>query len=570
MKKSITFCFLLVAATLLNPVQAKENEQQIKPVKNIILMISDGTSLASVSLARWLQWYEHPDRPKLFLDPYLCGTVRTFSSNAPIGDSAPTTSCYMTGYPSRTGYVATYPLSDPRNDIFPTDPKRAYQPMATLLEAGKMSMGKSSGLVFTCEFPHATPADCSAHSYKRGKYAWIAPQMVHNDLDVVIGGGAGLLNAEEEAYLKNRGYSLYKDDLPGMRADKNKRMWALYAERDMDYDLDRDTTQQPSLAEMTRTALSKLSQNPEGFFLMVEGSKVDWAAHANDPVGIAREFQAFDRACGAALDFARKNGETAVIITADHGNSGISIGVARCTGYDKLSKDQLFYQLSQFKLTAAGFAKMLNSRPASEVQDIFRQYAGFELTAEELKALYNCKGYKNSPIPMAERSDAGVEKSLYSSGELSDFMTKLITSKTCIGFTTHGHTGEDVFLSVYNPNGQRPTGMNDNVELNAYMCALFGINRDSLDLLTKTHFARHADVFKDYKYEILPAAGKGGFPSLLVKGKKKQLLIRPYTNLVELKSGKKQPDTIHLNSVVVYVDANNTFYLPTGLAGLLD
>ena len=104
MKKQVVSLLLLAAAVM--PMQAIEKEN-VKPVKNVIVMIPDGTSLATVSIARWLQWYQDPSKPKLNIDPYLCGTVRTHSSNAPIGDSAPTTSCYMTGQPSRTGYVST-------------------------------------------------------------------------------------------------------------------------------------------------------------------------------------------------------------------------------------------------------------------------------------------------------------------------------------------------------------------------------------------------------------------------------------------------------------------------------
>ena len=163
--------------------------------------------------------------------PYLCGTVRTHSSNAPIGDSAPTTSCYMTGQPSRTGYVSTYPENDGDNDIYPTDPARAFQPLTTVLEAGKMLQGKATGLVFTCEFPHATPADCSAHSYNRGKYDWIAPQMVHNDIDVVIGGGVSILTKDMEDYLLANGYNVYKNDLKGMRADNIRRCGLYMATR---------------------------------------------------------------------------------------------------------------------------------------------------------------------------------------------------------------------------------------------------------------------------------------------------------------------------------------------------
>lgn len=563
MKK--TMLLLLLSAVILMPVQGAD-VKEVKPVKNIILMIPDGTSLATVSIARWLQWYTNPDMPKLNIDPYLCGTVQTHSSNAPIGDSAPTTSCYMTGYPSRTGYVSTYPLNDPENDIYPMDPSRAYQPLITVLEAAKILHNKAGGLVFTCEFPHATPADCSAHSYRRGKYEWIAPQMAHNDLTVVIGGGVSLLPEESEAYLKANGYGVYKNDLNGMRNDKSDKMWALYCDREMAYDADRNPAEEPSIEEMTRKAIEKLSKNENGFFLMVEGSKVDWAAHANDPVGMCTDFLAFDRACGAAIEFAKKDGNTAVVILPDHGNSGISLGVRHCGGYDKLTKDQLFHNFSQMKLSAEGFVKKLNSEPASEVQNIFRTYAGFELTDEELHALNNCNDYKNSPIPVDKRSDEGVEKSLYS-GFLNSFISKLLTSKTCFGFTTGGHTGEEVFLATYHPQGTLPIGMYTNIELNEYLCNLFGFDRNKLDELSFKHFARHTDVFKDYTCQIVPAKDEKDFPTLVVKNKKKQLNIKPFSNIVT--TGKKGNEEIRLNSVIVYVDENNTFYLPESLTDYL-
>ncbi len=563
MKK--TWAVLLLLAIIAIPVKGIE-PKDVKPVKNVILMIPDGTSLATVSIARWTQWYAHPDRPNLYLDPYLCGTVLTHSSNAPIGDSAPTTSCYMTGVPSLSGYVSTYPVQDEKNDIYPMDPTRAYQPLTTVLEAAKILQNKATGLVFTCEFPHATPADCAAHSYNRSKYEWIAPQMAHNDLAVVIGGGTSLLPEESEKYLLSNGVNIYKNNLQGMRADNSDKMWALFGDREMAYDIDRNPDEQPSLEEMTRTAIDKLSRNENGFFLMVEGSKVDWAAHANDPVGMVTDFLAFDRAVGAAIEFARQDGETAVIVVPDHGNSGISLGVSHCGGYDRLSQEQLFHQFPQFKLTAEGFARKVNSSPASELQAIFTEYAGFELSQEELTALYNCKDYKNSPIPEDQRSADGVEPSLYS-GSLTSFMAKLLTSKTCFGFTTGGHTGEEVFLAAYHPQqSSLPIGYQTNIQLNEYMCALFGIS-GKLEELNARNFAKHTDVFADYTCEIIRPKEDKAPPALVVKSKKKQLNIQPYTNIVT--SGKKGDEEIRLNSVIVYVDKNDTFYLPEELAEYL-
>lgn len=540
-------------------------QEAVRPVKNVILMISDGTSLSSVSLARWMQFYRNPAQPKLNVDPWLCGTVRTSSSNAPIGDSAPTTSCYMSGQPSITGFVSTYPYACPGADLFPIDTARAYQPTLTLLEAARINRGAATGLVMTCEFPHATPADCSAHSYNRGKYEWIVPQMVSNGIDVLIGGGTSLLTDEQEAYLRQQGASVYRDDLAGMRADTARRMWALYGKREMDYDLDRDSTRQPSIAEMTRTALSKLSKNPNGFFLMVEGSKVDWAAHNNDPVGVYTEYQAFDRAVGEAIRFAQADGQTAVIITADHGNSGLSIGRADLKGYDRLTKDQLFGQLARYRLTAEGMAKKLNAEPRSRVQQLFKQYAGFELNEEELNALDNCKGYKQSPIPEKERKATG-HAALYSAA-LDGLVAQIYTRHSSIGFTTDGHTGEDVYLAAYHPAGTPPHGMLTNVELNHYMAALMGMAPDSLSRMSNTYFAPHAKVFDGYKWRIEPVAQGEAGPTLVVEPKSrrgKRLEIPAYSRTVRV--GKEQQ---LLPTVVVYVDKKNTFFLPASLRGLL-
>jgi alkaline phosphatase len=225
---------------------------------------------------------------------------------------------------------------------------------------------------------------------------------------------------------------------------------------------------------------------------------------------------------------------------------------------------ELFHTLSQCKRTAYEMAQLVNKNPASEVQNLFRTYWGFELTKEELDALYNCKDYEQSPIPKDQRK-SGVGASLYSSS-LTSFMAKLITARSCFGFTTGGHTGEEVFLAVYHPNKDIPTGVKTNVEINEYLCNLFGFTHDTLEDLTEDNFVPHTEVFEDYQCEIIPAENEKSFPTLVVKNKKsknKQLIISPYTNVVKM--GKKGEKEIQLNSVIVYVDKNNTFYLPENL-----
>ncbi|MDR2287322.1 MAG: alkaline phosphatase [Prevotellaceae bacterium] len=523
---------------------------QNKRVKNVILMIPDGTSWATVSSARWYQRYLNPEKPNLYLDPYLCGSVLTYSSNAPIGDSAPTTSCFMTGVPSRAKFVATYPPADPGNDIIPMDSAMAYQPLMTVLEAAKIFNKMAAGLVFTCEFPHATPADCSSHSYDRGKYLWISSQMVHNNIDVLIGGGVRHLKDEHKDYLTKEGYGIYLNDIDGFRSHKGNKMWSLFCDDDMPYDLDRDKKLYPSLAEMTAKAIEKLSKNENGFFLMVEGSKVDWAAHANDPIAMITDLLAFDEAFGVAIEFAKKNGETVVIAVPDHGNSGISIGSERCPNYTKLTKDDLFKNVSKFRITAESLVEILKNTESAEIKNVVKQYTDIDLTDNELTKILSSEDYKKSALTAEERMKGTSVKKI---------LTEILNNHTCFGFTTGGHTGEEVFLAVYAPeNTFRPEGFITNIELNKYMSDILRIG--NLKEHTATYFAKHTEVFKDFKWKIKKEDKK--FPVLEVESAdaKGKLTVNSYSNIALL-DGKE----IRLNSVVVYFDTTNTFYLPESL-----
>jgi alkaline phosphatase len=543
MKKisSLLFLLLIIGSSLC---------AQEKQIKNVILLIPDGTSLPAVSAARWYQRYLHPENTRLNLDPYLCGTILTYSSNAPIGDSAPTTSCYMTGYPSRAGWVATYPVADPANDIVPMDPAKAYQPMMTLMEAARIVQNKATGLVFTCEFPHATPADCSAHSYKRGKYDWIAPQIVHNNIDVVIGGGVQLLTPDMKSYLEQEGYGIFLNDINNFRNYDGNKMWALFRDKDMSYEIDRDPSQEPSIEEMAQKAIETLSKNENGFFLMIEGSKVDWGAHANDAVALITDMVAFDKACGVAFDFAEKNGETLVVVVPDHGNSGFSIGTGRCGNYSTMSKDELFGPVARFKTSIDGLIAQLHDTEASQLKEVVYDLTGISLTDNEYAQLLQSSDYNRSTLSDEERMKGS---------ELTQVVAGIVENHICFGFTTHGHTGEEVFLAVYDPRGNRLTGHHTNIELNHYMRQATGL--EDLESLTDTYFAKHTDVFDGYSCTI---STKNDRATLEVKHKKTKLEIQPYTNSL-LQNGKE----VKLNSVIVYVDKNNTFYLPLSLRELL-
>ena len=536
-KVSLLFVFLLIVNIGFS--------QTVRPTKNLIVMIPDGTSLSVVSASRWVKAYLNEGN-HLNIDPYLSGTVTTFSSNAPIGDSAPTTSTYMTGVPQQAGNVSMYPVADPANDIVKLNPDSAYQPLATILEAMKMEQKKAAGLVVTCEFPHATPADCASHYYSRSKYPVLAPQMAANNLNVMFGGGNDFITDEMKAFLKSTGTSLFQDDKKGMMNFTGDKVWALFDKQAMPYDLDRNPDLMPSMAEMTTKALEILNKNPNGFFLMVEGSKVDWAAHANDPAGMIGEFLAFDKAVGAAIEFAKKDGNTTIVVLPDHGNSGFSIGRNGLKkSYTSLTKDDLFGTVSKIKRTAEGLEKMLLNTKPENIKEVFMQYTGIEITNDELKTLAGSKNYKTEDYTQVSNSN-----------NMTHNITVILNERMPFGFTTGGHTGEEVFLAVYHPQGDVLKGNVRNTDVHQYLYKVTGLKKP-MNQITSEIFAKHTDVFKGLKYSIVQ--GKD-FPKLVIKNKRKTLEIPAYSSVATLNGVP-----FDLGSVVVYVDKNNTFYLPKNL-----
>lgn len=523
--------------------------QEVRPVKNVILMIADGTSLDVLSAARWYKFYNKMG-DGLNVDPYLSGTVRTFSSNAPIGDSAPTTSCFMTGVRMKAGNIAIYPEADPENDLYPVDASKTYQPATTLLEAMQIEQGKSAGLVATCEFPHATPADCSAHHYNRGNYKALAPQMAYQNMDVVFAGGTKIVSDDMKKHFRENGTAYIENDKNAMMNFSGNRVWALFSDRAQPYDIDRDPMQVPSIDEMTQKALEILSKNPNGFFLMIEGSKIDWAAHANDPIGIISEFLAFDKAVGSAIDFAKKNGETVVLVTSDHGNSGFSIGKRDCHGYDKITIGELFGAVSKYKLTSTGLEAILKETPPENIKNKFKKYTDIDITDDELKSLLEAKNYKE-----------GDYMNVSNSKNLTKHIVDIMNARTCFGYTTGGHTGEEVFLATYHPQGDFLMGHQQNTEVNDYLYKTSGL-KTPLCTYSDKLFAKHTDVFKGFVYTV--DKKKKDFPILVVKKGRNSLHIPAFSSVATLNG-----TPFDIGSVVVYIDKNDTFYLPKSLADKL-
>lgn len=278
--------------------------------KNVIVMIGDGMGVAHVTAARIVEGE---------LDLERCavgGFSATHSANKLVTDSAAGGTALATGQRTNNGMIAMAPDGTP---------------LKTLLEHAE-DAGKSTGVVVTCAVTHATPATFLAHVDDRDKQPLIAEQIVAGNADVILGGGWGFFVPKSHNGSK-------REDEKDLIAELGKRMpVALTAEQlralgDVDsfagmlapdyllWAEGRD----PSLSEMVTMALKALSKNPNGFALMIEGSHIDWAGHANEEEHVLGETIDFDKAVGTALDFAEADGNTLVVVTADHETGGYTI-----------------------------------------------------------------------------------------------------------------------------------------------------------------------------------------------------------------------------------------------------
>ncbi len=486
--KSLTYS--AISISLIFPLVSAAADANEKPqiVKNVIVMIPDGMSVTGTTLARL-----YKGEP-LALDPLASGLMTTWNGDGTIADSAPAGSAISSGWKSQSGNIASTGKKYDWPGAKTPSQGEELRPVATLLEASRLS-GRAVGIISTSEFMHATPADFSAHDPSRKNYDNLTEQIVYNNLDVILGGGAKYLKPENRAdkedmakILLSRGYSIvytpkHLDTFSG------KKLVGVFGKTDkhtaLSYDLDRDAELEPSLAQMTQKAIDVLSQNPDGFFLMVEGSKVDWAAHANDPVGIISDVLAFDNAVAKAVDFAKKDGNTLIVAMTDHGNSGISIGDRSTSeNYDKTHWSRFINPLKKAKVTGEGFEAILERQSAKQdtlkIRSLAKQWLGIDdLTNEEVNSIMGAK-----------------------TGALNYVIGPILAQRAKIGFTTNGHTGEDVVLYSYDPRGRLLGGLMDNTEVAHFIASALDVNlqkvTEQLFLDAKTEFsAKGAEVSED-------------------------------------------------------------------------
>jgi len=503
-------------------VEAKKESQQ---AKNVIVLVKDGVSSTTTTLSRW-----YKGEP-LAMDEILSGGVRTYSAESAVTDSAPAGTAMATGNKSNDKFVGVLPEKVASPGVDSSLANNPFKPVANVLEGAKLE-GKATGIISTSEIQHATPAAFSSHATHRTDYDSIAEQQVYQNMDVVLGGGKTSLEAKNRKdgenlvdVIEENGYDMVetRDELLN---SKSKKLWGTFAPAALAYDMDRPQTnpEEPTLAEMTKKGISTLSKDKDGFFLFVEGSKPDWAAHANDPIGMISDTLAFDEAVKEAVAFAKRDKNTLVIAVSDHGNSGISIGNQNTnSSYPSTPVSAYVDPLKKAEMTLEGALKQLN-KDKSNVLEVAALYGIDNPTAEETKALN-------------------------SSADLSKTLVQLLANRANLGFTTGGHTGEDLFMYSYGPG--KPTGLIENTDVAKSTAKALGFNLSELD---KEVFVEAESAFKKIGAKVSIDSADKNNPVLIVTKGKTTAEIPVNKNIVTIKGKDKALKT-------VTVQSNGKFYV---------
>ena len=318
-------------------------EKISKPAKNVILFIGDGMSLQARQMARILSKgiTEGKYNDLLEMDKMSNLAIITTSGNdSLVTDSANSASAYATGHKSAVNAMGVY--ADSSKDPF-DDPK-----VENIIELAKRTRGMATGIVSTANITDATPAAMLAHTRKRSEQNVIAQEMLNplHRPDVILGGGSrqflpksipGSKRTDDRNLIeefKGQGYTLATTKTELKQAGTPAKLLGLFQLDNMNVYMDREVTKnpevlgkftdQPTLMDMTRTAINSLSKNKNGFFLMVEGASIDKQLHTLDWQRATYDTIEMDKAVGIAKEFARQNGDTLIIVVADHAH-GASI-----------------------------------------------------------------------------------------------------------------------------------------------------------------------------------------------------------------------------------------------------
>ena len=300
------YLLLFVLATIIScDTETPSDANNSNSHPNVILLIGDGMGLSQLSSA-----YYYGKSESNFSRFKELGLINTSSAKQKITDSGAGGTAFSCGEKTYNGAIGV-------NSDSATIPN-----IVEILS----EMNYNTGVISTSSVTHATPACFYAHIVNRGLQDNIAEQLVESDIDFFAGGGTSFFSNRKDSLdlmkkLSDNGFVI-NDEITSGKLAYDKKYGFLLAENGMPTMLE---NRGDFLPEYTNLALDYFSQNDESFFLMVEGSQIDWAGHENNADYLIAELLDFDKTVGVAMDFAEKNQNTLVIVLADHETGGFTL-----------------------------------------------------------------------------------------------------------------------------------------------------------------------------------------------------------------------------------------------------
>ncbi|WP_298785608.1 alkaline phosphatase [uncultured Marinococcus sp.] len=388
--------------------------------QNVILMVPDGFS---DSVSKNYSLYKDGE-PVWEERDMTTGKVDTSSADAVITDSAAAGTAYAIGERTNNGMIGMTPDGESQSSI--------------LDEAA--DMGKSTGLVATSTITHATPAVFASHVEDRNNYTEIAKQMTENEnLDLMYGGGREHFLPESEGGIREDGENYidhaidagfeYVETERAMDEADGDRIMGLFADDAMNTSLEQSPVQ-PSLSEMTSSAIDHLSQDEDGFFLMVEGSQIDWAGHANDPAWMMSDTAAFEQAVEEATAYSEEHEDTLVVVASDHDTGG-SASEATVENHPS--------SLKNVDATGAAMQEQVLLGDESPAE-VFEEHTGMTMTDEE-----------QTMVEEAETLELG--------------FNHVLSENAGIDWTSTNHTAVDITVFAEGPGEEAFSGSLQNTEV---------------------------------------------------------------------------------------------------------
>ena len=453
--------------------------------KYVFYFIGDGLGASQRQIAEF--YYIHligDDNAKLVMNQFpIAGINTTYSADSLVTDSAAAGTALATGYKTNNGMISVLPDG--------TEVK-------TLLQAAQ-EKGMSTGLVTTTRVTHATPAVFGAHNVSRDDESAIAEDYLANAVDFIAGGGVRFFIPQDfpkdfvdptGATIKSKrsddvnlledfadaGYDVFWGsegalDFMDKDFEGGEKVLALFTYSHIPYEIDRvnDEMILPSLAEMAEAAVNALSSNENGFFLMVEGGRIDHACHANDIAGSIWDTLAFDAAVKVGYDFLQEHAdETVLLVCGDHETGGMGLGFA--TNY--------FLDMTPIDLAKSSIEDQTQYVYETGKRDEFFEYIAedFGLTNLDDREYYEISRAMDAVDTKGSAANifVGTEYGYYDPVAVA--VAHVVSERANLMWTTYAHTGTAIPLSAVGVNAELFGGYKDNTEIGKTMAQAGGFD----------------------------------------------------------------------------------------------